>query len=133
MAKSKRWSLKDIKVIEDYVKKATAEGKTEREGLIQASKHFGLTLNAIHLRWKRWKKGEHNKRLKKNTTKIPMKRRKKSIKFKEDKSPAAEALAKRIVAESNRVVLSTVQLFVGVPRVKEVIIDFTNKSVTYTY
>lgn len=142
---SKRWSLKDIKTIEEHVNTAIAAGKTERDGLVDAAKHFGLTLNALHLRWGRWKKGEHSKRLKKNTTKIPMKRKKsrsdkgkkrgprKAIKAKVIDNPIANALAKRLVSESNRVVLSTTQLFAGVPRVNEVIIDFANKSVTFTY
>ena len=145
MAKSKRWSLKDIETIKKYVKQALAEGKTEREGLQEAAKHFGLTSNAVFIRWLRLRKGEHIKRLKKNTTKIPMKRRKSrsdkgkkrgpygAIKAKVDNSPIANALAKRLVSESNRIVLPIDMLSVVVPKVTNVVVDFDAKSITYTY
>lgn len=145
MAKSKRWSLKDIETIKNYVKQALTEGKTEREGLQEAAKHFGLTSNAVFIRWLRLKKGEHVKRLKKNTTKVPLKRRKtrsdkgkrrgprKAIKAKVDNSRIAKAFAKRVVAEANRVVLPIDMLSVVVPKVANVVVDFDAKSITYNY
>ena len=74
--KSKRWSMADIKTIKKFVLTAQNEGLAEHVGLQAAATHFGVTLNSINLRWRRWLKGEAVKTLKRKTTKVPMVRKK---------------------------------------------------------
>jgi hypothetical protein len=74
--KSKRWSLADIKTIKKFVLTAQNEGLAEHVGLQAAATHFGVTLNSVNLRWGRFNKGQQVDKLKKNTTKIPMVRKK---------------------------------------------------------
>jgi hypothetical protein len=69
---SKRWSVKDITAIENFIKNA----KDLRSGLKEAAKHFGTSLNAVSCRWRRYTANEQVMRLKKNTTKLPIKKRK---------------------------------------------------------
>lgn len=141
--KSVRWSLKDIKKIEEFVKNAVALGGTEKDGLIDAAKHFGVTKNAVQCRLWKYKRGLSTGGLKQKTTKKAFKRKpygkrgpykkRKSLKFKEDKSPLAAALAKRLVAESNRLVFPVSLLSMQVPKIKELVVDFDARSITYTY
>jgi hypothetical protein len=139
--KSRLWSLKEIKEIVDIVESAMVQGKTSGAAMDEAAAHFGVSRNAINLRYLRYKKGESMTRVKRNTAKKPTKgmkrgpykKRRKILKFKEDKSLAAAALAKRIVAESNRLVFPVSLLAAHIPRIKEVIVDFDARSITYTY
>jgi len=73
--KSKRWSMKDIRTIKNYVKVANNMGQPDHEGLKAAATHFGVTLNSVNLRWKRFNSGVHTGSLKGNTTKEPMNRK----------------------------------------------------------
>jgi hypothetical protein len=77
MTKSVKWSMKDINTIKNYIKEAEAAGKSKKDGIKDAAKHFGVTYNAVNCRM--WKY-EHNQNMsqlsKKNTTKVPMKRKK---------------------------------------------------------
>lgn len=74
--KSKRWSMKDIKQIKSLIDAAKAAGNDEHAGLKAAAQYFGVTLNAVTLRWGRFKKGVATKTLKRSTTKEPMVRKK---------------------------------------------------------
>ena len=74
--KSKRWSMEDIKTIKKFMLTAKDTGMEEHVGLQAAATHFGVTLNSVTLRWRRWNKGEHSQTLKRKTTKIPMERKK---------------------------------------------------------
>lgn len=66
--------MKDINTIKNYIKEAEAAGKSKKDGIKDAAKHFGVTYNAVNCRM--WKY-EHNQNMsqlsKKNTTKIPLK------------------------------------------------------------
>jgi hypothetical protein len=73
---SKRWSKKDIMIIKNFIKEAKDAGKSVHSGMQAAADHFGLTRNAIYCRWKRYIRGEHLTQLKKNTTKVPVIKRK---------------------------------------------------------
>lgn len=73
--KSVRWSLKDIKKIEEFVKNAVALGGTEKDGLIDAAKHFGVTRNAVQCRLWKYKHGLSTGGLKQRTTKKALKRK----------------------------------------------------------
>jgi hypothetical protein len=74
--KSKRWSIKDIKQIKKFVLTAKNEGMKEDAGIKAAAIHFGVTTNAVRIRWGRYNKGEGLSDLNKETTKIPMNRKK---------------------------------------------------------
>ena len=76
--KSKRWSMADIRTIKKLVLTAKNEGLEEVVGLKAAATQFGVTLNSVTLRWRRWNKGEATKTLKRKTTKIPMERKKRA-------------------------------------------------------
>ena len=68
--------MADIKTIKKFVLTAQNEGLAEYVGLQAAATHFGVTLNSVNLRWRRWLKGEAVKTLKRKTTKVPMVRKK---------------------------------------------------------
>jgi len=76
MGKSKRWSIKDIKVIKNYIADAETAGQTKEDGLKNAAEHFGVTFTAVQIRWRRFLNGEDLGGLNKNTTKAPIHRKK---------------------------------------------------------
>lgn len=138
MAKSKRWSLKDIKSIQKFVKVAEAEGKTEREGLQAGADHFGITLNAITLRWKRWKKGEHTETLTRGTTKIPLVRKKRNYtkrKIAEIQTEAVEEVTdfQQKQAMTRELRKMVIDLMNTSGHIKAVSVDLSNKSFTVIY
>lgn len=160
MAKSKRWSMKDITVIKKFIKEATDAGYEEHVGIVNAATHFGVTPNAVKIRYGRYLRSEDMGNLKKNTTKVAIIRKsrkytkkqvvdaiiddggiskvkgkytKRTLKFKEDKSPVAAAFAKRIIAESNRLVFPLALLAASVPKITAITVDFDTRSITYTY
>lgn len=75
MAKSKRWSMKDITVIKKFIKEATDAGYEEHVGIVNAATHFGVTPNAVKIRYGRYLRSEDMGNLKKNTTKIAIVRK----------------------------------------------------------
>jgi len=75
MAKSKRWSMKDITVIKKFIKEATDAGHDEHTGIVNAAAHFGVTPNAVKIRYGRYLRNEDMGGLKKNTTKVPIVRK----------------------------------------------------------
>lgn len=148
--KSRLWSLKEIKKVADIVESAIASGKDKRTAYDEAATYFGVTRNAIHIRYGRYMKGESMTRVKRNTTKTstkgvirgPYKKKRKYTrrngvkpgpKPKMNYSPVIKALSKRIIDESNRIVLPIALLGAAIPRVMAVTIDFDTRSVTYTY
>ena len=165
--KSRLWSLKEIKKVAEIIESAMASGKSKMAAMDEAAAHFGVTRNAIHIRYGRYKKGESMTRVKRNTAKKPTKgvkrgpygKRKKYTKkpvinaiiddggisrvkrkytkrvlnFKEDKSPVAAAFAKRVVADSNKLVFSIGLLTAHVPKITAITVDFDTRSITYTY
>lgn len=74
--KSKRWSMKDIKKIKSFLDLARAEGNEEYVGIVAAAQFFGITPNAVRIRYGRYLKGQDLTGLKNNTTKVPMHRKK---------------------------------------------------------
>lgn len=71
--KSRNWSTKEIKQISIFVDGAIAAGKTKLEGYDDAAAHFGVTRNAISVRYGRFLKGISLPKSKKDTTKKPTK------------------------------------------------------------
>ena len=71
--KSRLWSHSEIKKIVEIVESAIALGKTKIAGMDEAATHFGVTRNAINLRYGRYKKGESMTRIKRNTAKTSTK------------------------------------------------------------
>jgi hypothetical protein len=71
--KSRNWSLKEIKEIAKIIEDTVATGKTKLDGYDAAATHFGVTRNAIGIRYGRYLKGIKLPKVKKNTTKKPTK------------------------------------------------------------
>ena len=71
--KSRLWSLKEIKKVAEIIESAMASGKSKMAAMDEAAAHFGVTRNAIHIRYGRYKKGESMTRVKRNTAKKPTK------------------------------------------------------------
>lgn len=115
MAKSKRWSEKDIKQIKSIIEAAQVAGNTEHSGLAAAAKYFGVSLNAVTIRWGRWKRGLQTGNLKKATTKVPIVRKKR-------KYVMHSELKKRVI-----------DLLATSGSIKAVSIDLANKSFTVVY
>jgi hypothetical protein len=71
--KSRLWSLKEIKKVAEIIESAIASGKSRNAAMDEAAAHFGVTRNAIHIRYGRYKKGESMTRVKRNTAKTSTK------------------------------------------------------------
>jgi hypothetical protein len=138
---SRLWSINELKKMAEIVELTIMSGKSKGDALQEAADYFGVTKNAVNIRHLRYKRGQSLTRVKRNTIKKPTKgikrgpykKKKKSLTFKEDKSPVVAALAKRTVAESNRIVLPISFLSVSVPKIEAIIVDFDARSITYTY
>jgi hypothetical protein len=128
---SKRWSMKDIKTIEKFIKDATDAGQVKEEGIKLAAKHFGVTINALRIRYGRYCKGKQVAGLKKNTTKVPMKRKKRKYTKRAGMKPGPKP--KHLIAESNKLVFPLALLACHVPKITAITVDFDTRSVTYTY
>ncbi len=74
MTKSKMWSQKDLIKVSSIITTAILEGKTRGEATQEAATHFGVSTNAISIRYGRWRRGLKGK--KKSTTKTPIIRKK---------------------------------------------------------
>lgn len=67
----------DIDVIKEHIKNAEALGKTKKEGLENAAKHFNVTYSAVNCRLWKYEHGMNLSGLKnKKSTKVPLKRKK---------------------------------------------------------
>jgi len=141
MAKSKRWSKKDIKQIQSIIEAAKAAGNTEHSGLAAAAKYFGVSLNAVTIRWGRWKRGLQTGNLKKATTKVPMVRKKrkyvKRIKLNIPIWSDSSQPALLNVIEKRKMHLElrkrVMELLDTAGPIKAVSIDLANKSFTVVY
>ena len=138
MAKSKKWSMKDIKTIQRVIKHGLATGKSEKECLQSAADYFGITLNAITLRWKRWKKGEHMETLTRGTTKIPLVRKKRNYtkrKIAEIQTKAVEEVTdfQQKQAMTRELRKMVIDLMNTSGQIKAVSVDLSNKSFTVIY
>jgi len=84
--KSKRWSMADIKAIKKFINTAVDAGGYEEDGIKNAAAHFGVTPNAVYIRWGRYNKGIKVGKL--NTTKVPIVRKKRKY----TKKPLIDAI-----------------------------------------
>lgn len=138
MAKSKRWSLKDIRVIKKYILQAKNEGMEESVGLKAAATHFGITLNAVRIRWGRYNQGENISDLNKGTTKIPVNRKKRKYTKKEVKTIHKEA-AEEVESFSQKQSMTrelrkmVIDLMNTSGQIKAVSVDLSNRSFTVIY
>jgi hypothetical protein len=118
--KSKRWSMKDITVIKKYIGEAKDAGFDEKIGIKNAATHFGVTPNAVKIRYGRYIKGEDMGGLRKNTTKVPMERKKrKYTKNIIDKHPVTHnvyPVAREITFD-----------------IRDVKVDLANRKITFIY
>ena len=75
MAKSKKrshnWSTKEMKQIEIFIDGAVAAGKSKMQGYDDAAAHFGVTRNAISIRYGRYLANIKMSKAKSNTQKTP--------------------------------------------------------------
>ena len=128
--------MKDIRTIKKYVAAAKKAGLRDQEGLKAAADYFGVTLNAVTLRWKRYKNGVHLDGLKGSTTKKPMARKKRKY----TKKTGANRISNRMLK-----IQAEAYAKAGTPRkeqtesrsitfdIKDVEIDLVNKSFTIIY
>lgn len=67
--------MKDINFIKECIKNAEALGKTKKDGIKNAAKHYGVTYNAVNCRLWKYEHGMNLSGLqKKKSTKIPLNR-----------------------------------------------------------
>ena len=141
--KSKRWSMKDIRTIKKFVLTAKNEGMEEHVGLQAAATHFGVTLNSVTLRWRRFHKGIATKTLKRKTTKVPMERKKRKYTKKKFSPAMLEAIQGKAVTEVNTYVEKqsmtrelrkmVIDLMNTSGHIKAVSVDLSNRSFTVIY
>lgn len=131
--KSRLWSLKEIKKIAEIVESAIASGKSKMAGMDEAAAHFGVTRNAIHIRYSRYKKGESMTRVKRNTAKEPTKGKLRGPYKKRKYTKRKTAVTNPVVKDSNKLVFPIGLLTAHAPKIKELIVDFDARSVTYTF
>lgn len=62
LKKSRNWSLAEVNELVEIVDSA----KSKKEGCEKAAEKFGVTPNAIHIRYLRFKKGESMQHMQKN-------------------------------------------------------------------
>ena len=141
---SKRWSMKDIRTITKFIKEAVDNGGSEEQGKIAAAQHFGITINAIRIRYGRYLRGLQVP--KKNTTKVPIKRKtgKRGNYKKKQFSPAMlDAIQGNAVTEVNTYIEKqsmtkelrkmVIDLMNTSGHIKAVSIDLSSKSFTVIY
>jgi hypothetical protein len=144
MAKSKRWSMKDIRKIKRMLKAAKINGQTEYEALGIIASVFGVTRNALTLRWNRFLRGQATKTLQRDTTKTPMKRRKrkytKSGKYSKKTIEAVKVNAQGEVKEflhkqstTRELRKMVIDLMNTSGNIKAVSVDLSSKSFTVIY
>lgn len=136
--KSKRWSIADIRTIKKFVLDAKNAGMDGHDGLKEAAKHFGITLNAVRIRYGRFIKGKQVANLKKNTTKEPMERKTRKYTKRTSAKPRpnpelVKTLANHLIKESNKLVFPLGLLAAHVPKITAITVDFDTRSITYTY
>lgn len=136
--KSKRWSMKDIRAIKNFIKTAEDAGGNETDGLKNAAKYFGVTLNSVMLRWRRFKVGIHTEGLAGNTTKTPMIRKKR--KYTKRKLQAIQTSAIEEVESFSQKQSMTrelrkmvIDLMNTSGHIKAVSVDLSNKSFTVIF
>ncbi|TXG80325.1 MAG: hypothetical protein E6R13_08335 [Spirochaetes bacterium] len=125
---SRLWSMKELKKMAEIVQLAVNSGKSKGDALQEAADYFGVTRNAIHVRYLRYKKGQSLPRVKRNTIKKPTKGMKRGP-YKKRKlkiNPILEDADKKLVFPIS--LLTAHQ-----PKIKELIVDFDNRAITYTY
>jgi hypothetical protein len=71
--KSRLWSLKEIKAMAVMIEAAIKAGKDKKVACSEAASYYGVTPNAISIRYGRYLKGESMQRTKRNTVKKPTK------------------------------------------------------------
>jgi hypothetical protein len=123
--KSKWWSAADIRKIKEIMKIAEEEGLGRTVGLVRAADHFGVTRNAISIKLGRIQRGERSSHLNKPTTKIPITR--KAV------VPKQSQTVNDVPSPGTKISLSINILSQKVPKIDKIIVDFDNKSITYTY
>ena len=69
--KSRNWSVKEMKQIEIFIDGAVAAGKSKMQGYDDAAAHFGVTRNAISIRYGRYLGNIKMSKAKTNTVKEP--------------------------------------------------------------
>lgn len=134
---SKRWSEKDLKLMDKLMKAALAEGLSKYDAKVKVGEHFGVTPMAIDVRYNRWLAGM--KGTSKNTTKVLVKRKSgkrgkynKKAKTAAKESPVVKTRAKRSDPESN-IVFSLGLLNAHKPQIKDITINFDARTITYTF
>jgi len=133
---SKRWSMKDIRTIKDFIKTAEEAGGSQTSGLKNAAQHFGVTFNAISIRWGRYNRGKQVNQLK--TTKIPVVRKKR--KYTKRKLQTIQTSAVKEVegflqdqAMTKELRKMVIDLMNTSGHIKGVSVDLSNKSFTVIY
>lgn len=71
--KSRHWSLKEINNLAFGIETAIKSGKDKLAAYDEAAAHYGVTRNAIMIRYGRYLKGVNIPKVKKNTVKKPTK------------------------------------------------------------
>jgi hypothetical protein len=123
--KSKWWSAADIRKIKAIIKTAEEEGLERGVGLVRAADHFGVTRNAIVIKLGRLERGIKSSKLNRKTIKIPITR--KAV------VPKQSQTVNDVPSPGTKISLSINILSQKVPKIDKIIVDFDNKSITYTY
>jgi len=118
--KSKRWSMKDIAVIKKYIGEAKDTGHDQHVGIVNAAAHFGVTPNAVKIRYGRYLIGEDMGGLRKNTTKVAMVR--KTRKYTK-KISATYPVTHNVYPVAREITFD----------IRDVKVDLVNKKITFVY
>lgn len=126
--KSRLWSHSEIKKIVEIVESAIASGKTKLAGMDEAATHFGVTRNAINIRYGRYKKGESMTRIKRNTAKTSTKGIKRGPYGKRRKYTKRNSIAKYPITHNVYPVAREITF-----DIRDIKVDLVNKKITFVY
>jgi hypothetical protein len=139
--KSKRWSMADIKAIKKFINTAVDAGGYEEDGIKNAAAHFGVTPNAVYIRWGRYNKGIKVGKL--NTTKVPIVRKKRKYTKRKGAATLVDNIKRQAVEEvqdfSQKQALTkelrkmVIDLMNTSGHIKAVSVDLSNKSFTVIF
>lgn len=137
--KSRLWSLSEIKKMAEIIESGINAGKTKGEAYDEAASHFGVTRNAIHIRYHRYKDGVSMTRVKRNTSKKPTKGLKRG-KYTKKSTAAVQTKAVKEVkgflesqSRTRELRKMVLDLLDSSGHIKAVSVDLSNKSFTVIY
>jgi len=122
--KSRNWSVKEMKQILIFIDGAVAAGKSKMQGYDDAAAHFGVSRNAISIRYGRYLGNIKMSKAKPNTVKEPTVGKTKTRKPYKKRNPIAKYPVTHNVYPVAREITFDI---------RDVKVDLVNRKITFIY